>query len=192
MPDAVALGTPHPLPFHMRIVARILGALAALLVLFLLGGILLPGTWAAQRSITIEAPPEVIYPYLDAPARWDEWTSWEDLESTFDGPERGEGASRRWGDDVYGSGAFTIMEATEARRVRYRVVVAEGAMRTDGELVLEPGPGGTVVTWREEGDFGWNPLMGYVALTMDRRQARQLEDGLRRLKALISSEGPDR
>lgn len=175
----------------MRILARILGGFAVLLVLFLLGGIFLPGTWAVRRSTTIDAPPEVIYPRLDAPARWDEWTSWEDLESTFEGPARGEGASRRWGDDRYGSGTFTIVEATEPHRLRYRVVLEDGAMRTDGELVLEPGAGGTVVIWRESGDFGWNPLMGYVALTMDRRQGQQLEEGLRRLKALVEA-GDDR
>lgn len=169
----------------MRIAARVLGALAGLLVLFTVGGVLLPGTWAVERSRTVEAPAEAIFPYLDSPARWDAWTPWEEMESTFEGPRRGEGATRRWADDVYGTGTFTIVGSTEPRRVRYRVTVEDGAMRTDGELVLEPAGDSTVVTWRENGDFGWNPLMGYVALTMDRRQGEQLEGGLRRLASLV-------
>lgn len=172
----------------MRIAARILGGLAVLLALFLLGGILLPGTWSAERSLTVEASPEAIFPWLDSPARWDRWTPWDDMESTFEGPARGEGATRRWSDDVYGSGVFTIVASTVPRRVGYRVTVEDGSIRTEGELVLEPRDGRTRITWRESGDFGWNPLMGYVALGMDRRQGAQLEEGLRRLAALVGED----
>jgi len=35
--------------------------------------------------------------------------------------------------------------------------------------------------WRERGDFGWNPLLGYVARTMDRTQGAQMEAALARL-----------
>lgn len=171
----------------MRILARILAALAALLALFLLGGALLPATWTVRRSVTMEATPEAIFPYLDSPAGWNAWTPWEDIESTFEGPVRGEGATRRWSDDLYGDGTFTIVAASEPHLVRYRVTVEEGALRTEGEMVLEAEAGGTVVTWRESGDLGRNPLMGYVALTMESRQGEQLEAGLRRLEALVEA-----
>jgi hypothetical protein len=40
------------------------------------------------------------------------------------------------------------------------------------------------VTWREEGDLGWNPLMGYWALSMNRAQSQELAKGLDRLRSV--------
>lgn len=171
----------------MRILARILGGLAAVLALFLLGGLLLPGSWSVRRSRLVEAPPESIFPMVDSPARWSEWTPWEEMESTYEGPDRGEGATRRWTGDRYGSGVFRIVESVEPRRVRYRVTVEDGSLGTDGEITLERRPEGTLVTWREGGDFGWNPLLGYAALTMERSQGEQLERSLRRLEARVEA-----
>ena len=48
--------------------------------------------------------------------------------------------------------------------------------------------GGSVVTWTERADLGWNPLLGWTALTMDESQGRQLEESLARLKAVAEVE----
>ena len=65
-----------------------------------------------------------------------------------------------------------------------------GSLRTDGRIDLVPVEGGTRVTWTEEGDFGWNPLMGYWALAMERVQGRELQKGLDRLEAHLTGGAP--
>jgi hypothetical protein len=41
------------------------------------------------------------------------------------------------------------------------------------------------VRWREEGDLGRNPLMGYWALSMDGAQSDELQKSLDRLALLL-------
>ena len=83
---------------------------------------------------------------------------------------------------------FTAWYAVQARRrssgsptfVRYEVEVEGGAWVT-GELRIQALGGVSRVTWREEGDFGRNPLMGYVARGMAKSQGAQLAEGLEKL-----------
>ena len=166
-------------PFSLG--TKILAAGASVLGLFLLGGFLLPGTWSAERATILKAPPEVVFPLVDAPSQWRRWTAWPDSGLVSEGPERGVGARLAWDDRGLGNGSFEIMEVEPLRLVRYHVQVQNGAMHTDGTFTLAPEGTGTRVTWREAGDFGWNPLMGYWARLMERAQGRELEKALLRL-----------
>ena len=164
----------------------VLGGGAVLLGLFLLGGFLLAGTWEVTRHATLSASPAVVFPHLDAPLAWQEWTTLPDTGLTLDGPHRGTGASMSWDHPEWGSGTFRIEEAESPNRVRYSVLVEDGAMRTDGTLRLQAEGSGTRVEWTETGDFGWNPLMGYWSLFMERAQGRELEKSLERLAEVVA------
>jgi hypothetical protein len=54
-----------------------------------------------------------------------------------------------------------------------------------GELRIEPLGAASRVTWREEGDLGRNPLMGYVARNMSQSQGAQLAEGLEKLRYIF-------
>ncbi len=168
-----------------RVLFRIFGSLAGLLILFLMVGLLLPGTWSAEGSVALRVPPREVFPYLNDLARWDAWTPWGDVESTFDGQTAGVGSRRSWDHPNFGSGSITITESVPDRLVRYRVVVGDGALSVEGAFVLETSEAGSTISWSETGDFGWNPLMGYTALTMSKAQSAQLEQGLAALKRLV-------
>jgi hypothetical protein len=47
--------------------------------------------------------------------------------------------------------------------------------------------GGTRIRWREQGDFGANPLMGYWARFMERAQGAELEKALDRLGSVAEA-----
>lgn len=162
----------------------ILGGGAVLLMLFLLVGYLLPSDWQAEATAHVPLPASAVFRFLDSPEGWRGWTPWPESGVERSGPERGEGASLSWSDPELGSGSFTIVRATEPERVEYSVLIDGGAMRTDGVLALAPEAGGVRVTWRERGDLGWNPLMGYWALSMSRAQSDELAKGLERLGVL--------
>ena len=163
----------------------VLGGGALILMGFLLGGFLLPGTWQATRSLHIDADPASVFPYLDSPTAWRGWTALPDTGLTMDGPPRGAGARMSWHHPEWGTGSFEIVEAQSPTLVRYAVEVEGGAMRTDGVLELTRDEGGTLVSWTESGDFGWNPLRGYWGLFMGRAQGRELEKNLAGLAGLV-------
>ena len=174
-------------PFSLG--TRILAVGALLLFVFLAVGFFLPGTWSAERTVTLASPPDVVFPLVDAPQAWRRWTAWPDSGLVQEGPERGVGASLTWNDPDLGEGSFEIVAAEAPRSVRYRVNVQGGSMHTDGTFLLESDGSGTRVTWREEGDFGRNPLMGYWARLMSRAQGKELEKALLRLDSLAQTEG---
>jgi hypothetical protein len=168
----------------MATLTKVFGGIGAVLVTLMLIGFLLPGTWSAEASIEIEAAPAEIFPYLNDLSRWDTWTNWGDIESELSDVARGVGASRRWDDPNFGSGSVTITSSTAARLVRYEVDV-EGGASVSGELRIETLGGMSRVTWREEGDLGRNPLMGYVARNMSESQGEQLAEGLEKLRYIF-------
>ncbi len=169
---------------------KFFGGLAALSIGFLLIGFLLPGTWTVQRTAAVDAPPSVVFPFVNEVARWSEWTPWPDVGVETFGPPGGVGAGLRWDDAEMGDGEFSITGSEGDRRVAYRVAVQGGSLLTRGTLELEPDGPATLVTWTESGDFGWNPILGWVALFMDRLQGREMEKGLARLSEVARQESP--
>lgn len=171
----------------MRLPVKVLAGAAVVLALFLGVGLVLPARWVAERSALVDAPPAAVFPLLDDVSRWDEWMPQPNVGSELFGPARGVGAGRSWDDPEIGEGVFTIVESHADRLVAYRVEVDGGAITIDGRLVLEARNGGTLVTWTERGDFGWNPLLRYMARAMDRLQGAELQKGLERLETVVEA-----
>ena len=168
----------------MAPLAKVFGGIGTVLVALLLIGFILPGTWSAEASIQIEAAPAEVFPYLNDLSRWDTWTNWGDIESELSDPPRSVGASRSWDDPNFGTGSVTITSSSAPTLVRYEVEV-EGRASVNGELRIEALGGMSRVTWREEGDLGRNPLMGYVARNMSKSQGTQLAEGLEKLRYIF-------
>ncbi len=174
----------------LRLAWGVIGLIALALLVFVGVGIALPGTWTVERSRDIDAPVEAVFPLLADLEMWDRWTHWPELQGRSEGTLGGVGASRSWDDPGYGSGVLTLTAIDPNRQVGYEVSVDEGAIEIRGRLTLEPAGRGSRVTWREEGDFGWNPLLAYMALTMDRMQGTEMQKSLDRLEAVVLEADP--
>lgn len=162
----------------MRLLRRIFGAVALLLVAFVAVGLLLPGSWSTRRERSVEVAPDSVYGILTRPRAWRTWMPWPEGGARFQGPGSGTGAAFTWDDPRYGSGRFELTSTEPLRRVEYAVVVEEGAVRIRGTVRIEPIDDGTLIVWSETGDFGWNPLLSYAALTMEDRQGEALDSAL--------------
>lgn len=172
-------------PFSLG--TKILGGGAVLLFGVLALGVLLPTDWEASASRVVSAAPDSVYALLDSPEGWRAWTAWPDSGLVRSGPEGGTGAAIAWNDAELGEGSFRIVEAVEPELVRYEVEVSGGAMRTAGTLSLTPVEDGVRVDWREEGNLGRNPLMGYWGFFMEDAQTAELERSLGRLDEAVSA-----
>lgn len=168
----------------MAPLAKVFSGIAAILLTLMLIGLVLPGTWSAESSIQIEVAPTDLFPFLNDLSRWDTWTNWGEVESELSDPSLGVGASRSWDNPNMGSGSVTITGSEAPTFVRYEVEI-EGGASVSGELRIEALGGASRVTWREEGDLGRNPLMGYVARGMSKSQEAQLAEGLEKLRYIF-------
>lgn len=170
-----------------RIAGVVLGALAVFFVGFLIVGTLLPSAWEAERTVRIAASAEGIFPYVSRPQRWTEWTLTPEAGVERFGPEEGPGAGYRWDDPTYGQGEFVVESVDAPREVQYEVTVEDGAILIRGRIQLATSDGSTTVSWREVGDFGWNPLLGYLVGRMNELQGAQMESSLATLKGLAEA-----
>lgn len=172
-------------PFSIGV--KVLGGGAVLGALFLLVGFLLPSDWEAGAERVVPLQAHDVFGYLDSPEGWQGWTPWPESGVERSGPAHGEGARLSWDDPELGSGSFTLTRVVPDERVEYRVEVGR-SMVTEGSVTLTPEASGVRVAWREHGDLGRNPLMGYWALSMDRAQSDELAKGLERLDSLAGAD----
>lgn len=172
----------------MKLGTWIFGSLAGVLLLYLLVGLILPGHWVARQSAVVSAPPAAVYTLVADLRAWASWTPFPDSELESFGPPAGAGAGIRWDDRRYGKGEARIIAVLENRRVEYRVQIEGGSLTIHGTVSLEPEGNVTRIHWEEEGDFGWNPLLGYTARGMAASQGEAMRASLQRLVEAVEAD----
>ena len=145
-----------------------LGGLGTLAVLFL-AGLTFSGEWTAGSTISIAAPPELIYEDVATLRKWREWSIWNDqadpdCQHTYEGPESGVGAKWKWNGPVLSEGVLTITEASIAKGVKYDLELA-GMAPAKGALEFELQDKQTTVSMTVRGSFG-GAFGGWLALLM--------------------------
>ena len=174
----------------MRILKWVLGIVLALVVVFVVGGFLLPREVSVARSITIDAPPEEVFPHVNSLKAFNDWSPWTgrdpNMVPEFSGPDEGVGAVMAWESkqrDV-GSGRQEITASVPDERVE--TALDFGEMGTaEAAFVLVPVDDGTEVTWSFTGDMGSNPVGRWMGLMMDSWVGGDYETGLANLKARV-------
>ena len=132
--------------------AKIFGVLSGVLILYLLVGIYLPGTWEAEAEIVLPAPPSSVFHFLNRMDRLVLWNPMPESGSEPLGPNEGVGAGLQWDDPQYGKGRFQILVSEPDSGVEYEVLVEGGALKIQGVFSLTPEGSGTRLHWLERGE----------------------------------------
>ena len=149
-----------------------------------------PDAFRVQRSATIKAPPDKIFPHLADFHAWASWSPWEKidpaLQRTYSGPNSGPGAVYEWsGNKNIGSGRMEILEAAPSSRVLIKLdFLSPFEAHNTAEFTLQPSGDGTTVTWAM---YGPNTLMSKLmslVFNMETMVGPQFETGLNNLKAV--------
>lgn len=152
----------------------------------------LPQQVAVARSTVINAPESDIFPYLNNPRKFNEWSPWAardpNTQFTFSGPETGKGARMAWKSENPDVGEGT-QEIVETELNKYVEVALDfGDMGTaNATYTLSPSGAGTQVKWGFETDVGNNPMKRWFGLMFERWVGKDYEEGLARLKTLVES-----
>jgi uncharacterized protein YndB with AHSA1/START domain len=147
-----------------------------------------PKTFHMQRSVTIKAPPEKIFPLVNDLHEWSEWSAQDrgdaNIKRTFSGAATGEGAASEWeGSGSAGKGRMLITESVPNRKVSVTVDFAKPfEARNVNVFTLEPAGDSTTVTWDFTGANAYVLKVMSVFVSMDRVMGKHFEDGLGNLK----------
>ncbi|KIC40436.1 hypothetical protein RA27_14185 [Ruegeria sp. ANG-R] len=178
----------------MRLIKRIVVTL--IVIVLVLAGVsyLLPGRAEVSRSITVDAPASVIFPYVNSMQETEKWSPWlsrdPETKLSYSGPDAGVGNTLNWASDnpQVGTGSQEIIESIPDQSVK--TALDFGPMGTATALfLLQPEGAGTRVTWGFESDLGLNPMSRWMGLMMDRWVGGDYERGLENLKALVERQG---
>lgn len=168
----------------------LIGMGAALVVLVVIAAVQ-GANYQVSREITINAPAEKIFPYINNPRKMHEWSPWVELDPKaamiHSGPDEGPGARTSWsGGEKLGEGSATIMESVPNQKVVTKLRFVEPRpMDQVSEINIRPEGAGSVVTWSVMGENG---LMGRIVclfMNMDKMVGGIFEKGLVNLKRKV-------
>lgn len=179
-----------------RILFRVLVVFAVFVGGVTLVGLLLPSRFHVERTEVVRATPAALYPLVASfRTGWSQWSPFgtrasKDLIVTFSGPDEGVGARESWTGGNTPPGSMEIVRADPRSGVDYRLLMNDGALAIDGRLTFSVDPGGTRVTWVDEGDMGSGPLRRLVGKVLETLIGRGFEQGLAELKAKAEATAP--
>jgi uncharacterized protein YndB with AHSA1/START domain len=161
-------------------------AIAAVLIL----AVTKPDTLHVQRSVSIKAPAETIFPLIHDFQQWRSWSPYENkdpaMKRTYGGAERGKGAVYAWdGDKNVGSGRMEILEASAPQKIVIKLdffTPFEG--HNTAEFTMLPQGDGTHVTWVMSGCSNFMARLIQVFINLDKMIGKDFEAGLANLKTI--------
>jgi hypothetical protein len=173
----------------MRVLKLTVLILLALVVVVVGIGSLLPKDFAVERSIEMNASPEVVFDEVISLRKWDAWSPWlardPSIENTYSGPVAGVGAKVTWTSEKSGDGTQMITFSHRPKRIETALDFGDMG-QPKAYWTFEPSGEGAKVTWGLTGTTS-GPLGGYFAKMMDGWVGADYEDGLTRLKKVIEA-----
>jgi uncharacterized protein YndB with AHSA1/START domain len=161
---------------------------AVLIAAVLVSAAFQPDSFRVQRTTSINAPPEKVYPLLSDFHRWSSWSPYEKLDPqmkrTYGGAASGAGAVYEWeGNSKVGKGRMEITDAPAPSRVSIKLDFLKPMQAHNvATFTLEPRDGATTVTWSMDGRTPYLAKVLHLFFNMDRMVGRDFETGLANLK----------
>ena len=173
-----------------KILLAAAGLLAVAIVGVLIAASTQPDVFRLQRSVSIAAPPEKIFPLINDFRSFGSWSPFEKLDPamkrTFTGAPTGKSAAYAWeGNSQAGIGRMEITESTPPSRIAINLDFTKPfEAHNIVEFTLEPRGGATIVTWAMRGPTPFLGKVMHVFINFDRMVGADFETGLANLKAL--------
>ena len=175
----------------------------SLAVVAVVGGFLIyaatrPDSFRVERTATINAPPERIFPLINDFQRWGAWSPFEKkdpgMKRTVSGVSSGKGAVYEWdGNKEIGQGRMEIVESVPPSRVTLTLDFTRPfEAHNIVDFTLEPRGNSSQVTWAIHGPSPFISKVMGIVLNMDKMIGKDFEAGLAALKTVSEQQSADR
>ena len=154
----------------------------------------LPDEFRVLRRISINAPPEAIFPLVNDHRLVAAWSPYEKkdpaMKRAFSGAASGKGAVYEWdGDSNVGKGRIAIVDSVAPSKVTLKLdMIKPFEGHNTVEFTLQPQGETTTVTWAMHGAVPYMAKLFCMLMNGDRMVGDDFETGLANLKALAERE----
>ena len=172
---------------------KILIALAAIILIFVVVVALQPSEFQMDRSTTIAAPQADVFAQVNDFHKWDAWSPWAKLDPqakvTFEGPPEGEGTVMTWsGNSEVGEGKMTLTESRPNELVKTRVDMVKPFEGTStSEFTFKPEGDQTAVTWSVAAHHNFMEKALCLVMGGKTMMSDLMEKGLAQMKSVVES-----
>ncbi len=172
-----------------KVLAIVVGVFAVGVVAVLAIAATKPDDFRVERSATINATPQEIYPHINNYKEWAAWSPWEkvdpNMKRTYSGPESGKGAKYAWvGNNDVGEGDMEILESDPSKidiKLHFVKPFEDTSIAT---FTMQPQGPATKVTWAMAGKSQFPCKVMMVFMNMDEMCGKDFEKGLVALKTV--------
>jgi len=177
----------------MKLLKWAVAIVVILVVAVVLVGLFLPKAYHVERSVTIDAPPEVVFKYLNNLEEWEHWEPFSKADATIVTTQgditSGVGATQSWTSDG-GNGSLEFTMADPDKGIAYDLAF-DGYDPSTSEMTYEVVDGKTVLTWTMDGEINTPVIGGYFVMMMDAMVGPMYESGLENIKNTAESDQAD-
>jgi len=166
------------------------------LVLLLAYAATRPSAFRTERSTSIAAPPDAIFPEVNDFRSWTKWSPWEGMDPSikrsYEGAGAGVGAVYHYaGNNKVGEGRLTIERSDSPSRIEAKLEFIKPFVATNRATFTFESPshtaGPTKVTWTMAGNKNFLFRLVGVFIDTDEMVGKDFERGLASLKALAEA-----
>jgi len=167
-------------------------AIIAVVVLVVIAAVLIyastkQDSFRVQRSVSIKAPPEKIFPLINDLKAWAGWSPYEKkdpaMKRSFGPITAGKGATYEWaGDKNVGQGHMEILEESPSKKVLIKLDFIRPFETHMAEFTLDPKGDTTLATWAIYGPSAYITKVMGLFFNMDTMIGKDFEAGLADLK----------
>ena len=174
----------------------ILSGLAAILLLLVVVGFVLPTEYEIEESVAIQATPAQVHAHLEDLEKWPAWAPWVEADptivTTYGTTTVGVGASQTWTSES-GDGELELTQCDPATGIAYDMAFISGDTRAPAAAAMSYSASGdtTTVTWTMSGDMGefMPPVVaGLMTPIMKSSIGSMFAQGLDKLKLVVESD----
>lgn len=167
---------------------------SVILIVILIAAVLVyaetrPDTLHVERTATINAPADKIYPLINDFHQWGRWSPYEKIDPamkrTYSGAAEGTGAVYEWvGNSEVGAGRMEITDTSPSRVTIKLDFTAPLEGHNTAVFALVPQGDATSVTWTMDGATPYVGKLIGVFMDMDTMIGGAFDEGLANLKGI--------
>ena len=149
-------------------------------------------SWHVDRSIQVNARPEIVLAQVADLHNWNNWTVWNseyDPECvwTYSGEPGQVGHTMEWDGKEMGWGKLTLTEVSLTSGVKYDIwLMKPGGDANKGSVLFAPANGGIQVTWSDDGQL--KGISKLFAKKIEAAVGADFEANLNKLKVITEAQ----